>query len=78
MRGERRDRGGEDQREGGDDGGDQTIPAVGFFAQSRWSWNGTLVELRAPVVVGGAPVCLEKSLTDETKQSGIERILCDE
>jgi len=48
------------------------------LAQALASRGCEFVELRATVVLGRPPACLEQSLPDETKQTRIERALFDQ
>jgi hypothetical protein len=58
--------------------GRQTVPAVGFLAEALPSRRGEAVVLRAPVVLGRAPLGVEQALVLETVERGVERALLDE
>src|SRR6185369_16653132 len=57
---------------------DETIPVSGFFPKTLAASRGEFVELGLTIVFGGAPVCLEESLTHEAEEPGIERALFNE
>src|ERR1700728_616722 len=64
-------------RECGSDGGCEPVPGVGLFPQTFAACGGEFVKLGTAIVVRRAPVGFEQSLTDQAKQTGIQRTLFD-
>ena len=56
----------------------EAIPVVGFFPKTPTASSGKFVELGAAIVLRCAPARFEQSLTDEAKQTGVERALFDQ
>src|SRR5262249_24911034 len=65
-------------REGGGHRGGEPPPVAGLLAQPFPAGGGQLVELRAAVVVGSAPVRVEQPLLHEAEEGRIERALFDQ
>jgi len=56
----------------------EPIPTVGFLTQRLATGGSEFIELGAAIVLRRAPVRFEQPLTDEAKQTGIERALFDQ
>src|SRR5439155_19265414 len=65
-------------RESRGNGGDQTVPSIGFLAQPLAPCRRELVKFGAPIVVRCPPLRLQQPLTHQTEQSGIKRALLDQ